>query len=172
MPAPLVRSVALNTRLSENPAVIEKNTYNKRRFSVVARSKRVKINHFAYEILSQPGHFRQTGLVPPCPLKRHFGPKTPVAILAGVLLAAPSHAPGADAAGGKIIRLASTRTKISGLLGRLLPEFKRDSGYSVHVIAVGTGNVLRMGRDGAVLSLLALMPNFFPNLFRDRGEMA
>lgn len=49
------------------------------------------------------------------------------------------------------LRLATTTsTDNSGLLNVLLPFFEKDSGYRVHVIAVGTGKALRMGRDGDV----------------------
>lgn len=52
---------------------------------------------------------------------------------------------------GKTIRLATTTsTENSGLLGELLPEFTLETGYTVHVIAAGTGKALRMGRDGDV----------------------
>lgn len=72
--------------------------------------------------------------------------KPVLVILMGALVAA-----GASAAEEKIIRLATTTsTENSGLLNYLLPEFKRDTGYTVHVIAVGTGKALRMGRDGDV----------------------
>ncbi len=51
----------------------------------------------------------------------------------------------------KLIRLATTTsTENSGLLRYLLPEFEKDAGYKVHVISVGTGKALRMGRDGDV----------------------
>jgi tungstate transport system substrate-binding protein len=57
----------------------------------------------------------------------------------------------AYAAADKTIRLATTTsTDNSGLLKALLPEFTADTGYEVHVIAVGTGKALRMGRDGDV----------------------
>lgn len=50
-----------------------------------------------------------------------------------------------------VIRLATTTsTENSGLLGYLLPYFQRESGIRTHVIAVGTGKALRMGRDGDV----------------------
>lgn len=50
-----------------------------------------------------------------------------------------------------IIRLATTTsTDNSGLLRSILPHFEQTSGYRVHVIAVGTGKALRMGRDGDV----------------------
>lgn len=61
----------------------------------------------------------------------------------------------ADSKENKLIRLATTTsTENSGLLGYLLPQFEKDSGYKVHTIAVGTGKALRMGRDGDVDVLL------------------
>lgn len=51
----------------------------------------------------------------------------------------------------KLIRLATTTsTDNSGLLDKLLPVFEKKSGYKVHVIAVGTGKALRLGKDGDV----------------------
>ena len=51
----------------------------------------------------------------------------------------------------KLIRLATTTsTENSGLLDKLLPVFTQDTGYKVHVIAVGTGKALRLGKDGDV----------------------
>lgn len=58
-------------------------------------------------------------------------------------------------AGDKLIKLATTTsTDNSGLLKAILPDFEKSSGYKVHVIAVGTGKALRMGRDGDVDVLL------------------
>jgi tungstate transport system substrate-binding protein len=58
-----------------------------------------------------------------------------------------------------LLRLATTTsTDNSGLLGYLLPSFEQASGYKVHVIAVGTGKALRMGRDGDVDVLLVHAP--------------
>ncbi len=49
------------------------------------------------------------------------------------------------------IRLATTTsTYHSGLLDYLLPEFQKDTGYKVDVIAAGTGKSLRMGQNGDV----------------------
>jgi tungstate transport system substrate-binding protein len=49
------------------------------------------------------------------------------------------------------IRLATTTsTDNSGLLADILPVFTKATGYPVHVIAVGTGKALRMGKDGDV----------------------
>lgn len=68
-----------------------------------------------------------------------------------LLLSLPLHSAQAGAEPAGIIRLATTTsTDNSGLLRALLPHFERSSGYRVHVIAVGTGKALRMGRDGDV----------------------
>jgi len=57
------------------------------------------------------------------------------------------------------VRLATTTsTENSGLLDDLLPRFKAATGYEVHVIAVGTGKALRMGRDGDVDVVLVHAP--------------
>jgi tungstate transport system substrate-binding protein len=57
------------------------------------------------------------------------------------------------------VRLATTTsTENSGLLDDLLPRFRKASGYEVHVIAVGTGKALRMGRDGDVDLVLVHAP--------------
>lgn len=58
-----------------------------------------------------------------------------------------------------IIRLATTTsTDNSGLLAYLLPSFEKETGYRVHIIAVGTGKALRMGRDGDADVLLVHAP--------------
>ena len=49
------------------------------------------------------------------------------------------------------IRLATTTsTENSGLLQVLIPHFEKQTGYEVHVLSVGTGQALRMGKDGNV----------------------
>jgi tungstate transport system substrate-binding protein len=51
--------------------------------------------------------------------------------------------------GSKTITLATTTsTNDSGLLDYLLPEFKKDTGIEVKVVAVGTGQALEIGRKG------------------------
>ena len=58
-----------------------------------------------------------------------------------------------------LIRLATTTsTENSGLLNHLLPVFQSATGYRVHVIAVGTGQALRMGQDGDVDVVLVHAP--------------
>lgn len=60
---------------------------------------------------------------------------------------------------GKVVRLATTTsTENSGLLQAILPAFENHTGYEVHVIAVGTGKALRMGRDGDVDLVLVHAP--------------
>ena len=65
----------------------------------------------------------------------------------------------AEAGNDHVLKLATTTsTENSGLLQHLLPVFERDTGYKVHVIAVGTGKALRMGRDGDVDVVLVHAP--------------
>jgi tungstate transport system substrate-binding protein len=62
-------------------------------------------------------------------------------------------------ASSNILRMATTTsTENSGLLETILPKFEKSSGYEVHVIAVGTGKALRMGRDGDVDVVLVHAP--------------
>lgn len=81
------------------------------------------------------------------------------ALFCTLLAAAVPAASATDAGANKLIRLATTTsTDNSGLLNHLLPAFTADSGYAVHVIAVGTGKALRMGRDGDVDVVLVHAP--------------
>jgi len=51
----------------------------------------------------------------------------------------------------KVITMSTTTsTQASGLLEVLLPEFKKDTGIEVKVVAKGTGAALRDGQDGNV----------------------
>jgi tungstate transport system substrate-binding protein len=53
------------------------------------------------------------------------------------------------AAAQKFITVASTTsTEQSGLFPQLLPAFEKDTGIAVHVVAVGTGQALDIGRRG------------------------
>jgi len=66
------------------------------------------------------------------------------------------------------LRLASsTSAKSSGLLDILIPEFEKQSGYSVKTYAVGTGKALRMGRKGKVDVLLVHAPEAEEIFIRD-----
>ena len=75
------------------------------------------------------------------------------------LLLTLSPASWADFDRDRVVRLATTTsTENSGLLGELLPKFTEATGFRVHVIAVGTGKALRMGRDGDVDLVLVHAP--------------
>ena len=53
--------------------------------------------------------------------------------------------------GDKVLSISTTTsTQASGLLDILLPEFKKDTGIDVKVIAKGTGAAIRDGMDGNV----------------------
>lgn len=60
---------------------------------------------------------------------------------------APAEAPAATA-GGKLILATTTSTQDSGLLDVILADFEAEAGVEVEVIAVGTGQALKLGEDG------------------------
>ena len=61
----------------------------------------------------------------------------------------------ASAADDRFLTLASTTsTENSGLFEFLLPQFKAATGIAVRVVAVGTGQALRLGRNGDADALL------------------
>ena len=69
----------------------------------------------------------------------------PFALLIALLISSQGQA--ADPA----LRLATTTsTANSGLMDFLLPRFTAETGLEVHLIAVGTGKALRLGREGDV----------------------
>ena len=72
----------------------------------------------------------------------------------GVLILAASLTLGAAhsvVGGEKVLSMSTTTsTQASGLLDVLLPEFKKDTGIDVKVIAKGTGAAIRDGMDGNV----------------------
>lgn len=64
-----------------------------------------------------------------------------------------------DTADNMVLKMATTTsTENSGLLADLMPKFEEKSGYSVQVIAVGTGKALKMGEDGDVDVVLVHAP--------------
>lgn len=67
-----------------------------------------------------------------------------------LLLGLPLLSPASHAQSPKPpIRLATTTsTEQSGLLGWLLPQFTKETGYPVQVMAAGTGQSLKMGENG------------------------
>ena len=68
-------------------------------------------------------------------------------LLAALVLALALAVPGAQA--GDFITVASTTsTQNAGLFGHLLPLFEAETGIEVRVVAVGTGQALRLARNG------------------------
>lgn len=76
----------------------------------------------------------------------------------------PSEEPeGPDAEGpaeiiGTIILATTTSTQDSGLLDEILPDFTYKTGYEVDVIAVGSGEAMKMGENGEADVLLVHSP--------------
>ena len=54
----------------------------------------------------------------------------------------------------EIILATTTSVRDSGLMDYLVPQFEKESGYRINLIAVGTGKALQMGRDGEADILL------------------
>src|SRR5260370_31651756 len=81
-------------------------------------------------------------------------------MLAVWLVALTSLAVAAPAASqaGQILLATTTSTRDAGLLDSLLPIFERQTGYSVEVIAVGSGQALAMGRRGDADVVLSHAP--------------
>ncbi len=71
----------------------------------------------------------------------------------------PSAAPAPEAekplANTSIILSTTTSTENSGLLDFLLPIFKEDTGVEVKVVAVGSGQAIKLGEDGEADVILA-----------------
>jgi len=59
-----------------------------------------------------------------------------------------------EAVSKELILATTTSTENSGLLSAILPEFEKETGFTVKVVAVGTGKALQMGRDGEADVLL------------------
>lgn len=53
-----------------------------------------------------------------------------------------------------VLLATTTSVENSGLLDALLPEFTKETGWQVKVVAVGSGKALRMGQDGEADALL------------------
>jgi tungstate transport system substrate-binding protein len=58
----------------------------------------------------------------------------------------------------ELILATTTSTQDSGLLDVLVPEFEKQSGYTVQTVAVGTGQALKMGEEGNADVLLVHAP--------------
>src|SRR6266704_2982563 len=58
----------------------------------------------------------------------------------------------------EVLLATTTSTRDAGLLDSLLPVFERQTGYTVKVIAVGSGQALEMGRRGDADVVLSHAP--------------
>lgn len=58
----------------------------------------------------------------------------------------------------ELILATTTSTRDSGLLDILLPDFEAKTGYKVKMVAVGTGQALKMGEEGTADVLLVHAP--------------
>jgi len=75
--------------------------------------------------------------------------KQVIAAIGGIFLAVLFV--GTGLASDKVLKMSTTTsTQSSGLLDLLLPEFEKDTGIKVKVIAKGTGAAIRDGQDGNV----------------------
>ena len=76
-------------------------------------------------------------------------PNTVLARIAVALIAVASIASPASAEDGRFITVASTTsTDNSGLFGYILPRFTEETGISVRVVAVGTGQAIKLAERG------------------------
>lgn len=72
--------------------------------------------------------------------------------------AAEAPAPDNRTASTELILATTTSTRDSGLLDVLIPIFEQQSGYTVKVVAVGSGQALKMGEEGNADVLLVHAP--------------
>ena len=73
--------------------------------------------------------------------------------------AAPSPTPVPREGPKDVILATTTSTQDTGLLDVLVPEFEKETGYNVKVIAVGTGQALAMGERGDADVMLVHAPS-------------
>jgi tungstate transport system substrate-binding protein len=71
-----------------------------------------------------------------------------VAAIVGVILACGATAFAAEGSRATLLLASTTSAENSGLLAHLLPRFEAASGIRVRVVAVGTGQALKLGERG------------------------
>jgi tungstate transport system substrate-binding protein len=99
-------------------------------------------------------------------MKNTFFRKTVLTLvfIIAIILSACSPRPGNP----DLILATTTSTQDSGLLDALIPLFEADSGYIVKVVAVGTGEALKLGEQGNADVLLVHAPSS-EELFMQNG---
>jgi len=83
-----------------------------------------------------------------------------LSLLLAACAAKPTEAPAAPPApeNPDVILATTTSTRDSGLLDYLLPMFQEQTGYNIKMVAVGTGEALRMGEEGNADVLMVHAP--------------
>ncbi len=71
----------------------------------------------------------------------------------------PTEVPAAAPANPTLILATTTSTQDSGLLDVLIPLFETESGYTVQTVAVGSGEAMKMGKEGNADVLLVHAPS-------------
>jgi len=67
-----------------------------------------------------------------------------------------------------LLLVSTTSTQDSGLLDALLPSFEKEAGYSVQLVAVGSGQALKLGEEGNADVILLHSPTAEKD-FMDKG---
>ncbi len=67
-----------------------------------------------------------------------------------------------------LLLVSTTSTQDSGLLDALLPVFEKEAGYSVQLVAVGSGQALKLGEEGNADVILLHSPTAEKD-FMDKG---
>jgi len=83
--------------------------------------------------------------------------------------AADDGAADAGFAGQTLTLATTTSTENSGLLAAILPDFEEQTGATVEVIAVGTGQALKLGEDGNA-DVLLVHARALEDAFMDAGH--
>lgn len=93
----------------------------------------------------------------------------PITAPAAPAAAAPAEAAAPAPTSGRLVLATTTSTQDSGLLDVILPDFEAQAGVPVDVIAVGSGQAMKLGEDGNADVLLVHSPKA-EQAFMDAGH--
>ena len=93
----------------------------------------------------------------------------PITAPAATAAAAPAEAAAPAPTSGRLVLATTTSTQDSGLLDVILPDFEAQAGVPVDVIAVGSGQAMKLGEDGNADVLLVHSPKA-EQAFMDAGH--
>jgi tungstate transport system substrate-binding protein len=94
--------------------------------------------------------------VPPTAVPPTAVPPTPVPPTAAPPTAVPTPLPAMSS--GRLLLATTTSTRDSGLLDFILPDFEKQYNVKVDVVAVGSGQAMKIGQDGNAEVLLVHSP--------------